>query len=124
MSYTFQSKADTGRVITGHNDVDDHNNPAGGYANDGFFDYKDETMPFFSVTWQDGPVDRAANQRPNGAFVEDLLEVCRRRLGFYESSLFACEENADAIQKIEGALEALAARRTRRVSEGLQTPAS
>ena len=124
MSFSFKSKADTGQDIAGHNAVDTNGNPAGGYCYDGYFDVGNGEMPHFMVKWQDGPLDRAAKQKPNGAFVEDLLEVCRIRLEFYQGSKFACEENAEALQHIEGAMAALAKRRERRVEQGKQTPAS
>ena len=124
MSWSFTSKAQTGREVQGHDDVNKDDDPAGGYAYEGYFDVGTGEIPRFMVRWQDGPLDRAARDKPNGAFVEDLLEVCRRRLAFYQKSRFSCEENARAIEHLEVAMTELAKRRVRRVAEGKQTPPS
>ena len=139
MSYSFDSHAGTGVNICGHDDVDEQGNPAGGYAVDTDADtnrgevfvdlnHNEETANIrgciktdrFRIRWQDGPVNRARGDKPNGAFVEDVLEVCRLRLEHYESSKFACKENAEAIGFIEGAIAVLCARRRDRVSRGVQ----
>lgn len=118
MSYGFKSLADTGIDISGHNDTDSQGNPAGGYARD--------TLPShgrrhgFDITWQDGPVDRDAGDVPNGAFLEDVLEVCARRLEFYQGSRFACQENADALMHVRRAVDRLADRRRDRQDRGVQ----
>ena len=116
MSFWFRSHGGTGLKITGH----DHaagDNPAGGHAVD------QEGCPYgdarFRIRWQDGPVNREAGEIPNGAFVEDVLEVCNRRLKFYQDSRFACPENAEAIEHIEKGLEALLRRRGDRKARGV-----
>ena len=114
MSYSFKSLAETGVNIIGRDDVDENGNPTGGYAVDG-----DGGSDKFNIHWQNGPVDRAKNEKPNGAFVEDVLEVCKRRLEHYEKSKFACEENRIAITRIQDAIIALTARRRDRVSRGV-----
>ena len=139
MSYSFKSHAGTGAYVGGHDDVDENGNPAGGYAvdTDGdsnrgelFVDMNldQEYVPIrghvkadrFRIRWQNGPLDRAKGEKPNGAFVEDVLEVCKRRLEHYQKSAFACEENAIAMQFIEDAIVALTARRRDRISRGVQ----
>ena len=138
MSYSFKSLAGTGAHICGHDDVDEDGNPAGGYAvdTDGDSNYGgfriDHTgkgilrlsgeckAQRFRINWQDGVVNRQAGDRPNGAFVEDVLEVCKRRIQHYQKSAFACEENAIAWKFIEDAIVALTARRRDRVSRGVQ----
>ena len=139
MSYSFKSFAETGADICGHDDVDEKGNPAGGYVvdTDGdsnrgelFVDlnHNQEDVPVrghiktdrFRIRWQNGPVDRARGAKPNGAFVEDVLEVCRRRLEHCQKSPLACEENRIAMKFITDALIALTARRRDRVSRGVQ----
>jgi len=74
------------------------------------------------VTWQDGPLGCPA-QKPNGAFVDDVIEAARQRLEFYQTASggkFACRENSIAITKLEEALHWLWARRMERGARGVQ----
>lgn len=78
----------------------------------------------FTISWQHGPLGRG-NQRvhANGAFVEDVLDAVRGRLEHYQSSQFACEENAEALKAIAVAQDWLEKRtkdREKRQVEGLQ----
>lgn len=80
---------------------DDNGNPAGGVSNG----------VGFCVSWQNGPLGRGDERRkPNGAFVETMLEVVKDRLEYYQKSKFACQRNADAITAIDAALSFLRAR--------------
>lgn len=106
----FLSLADTGVVIFVTNVEDAAARPAGGGA----------VSVGWHIQWQDGPVNRDAGEKPNGAFVEDVLEACRRRLEFYEGGPFACPENAAAIDKVTEAIEALVERRRDRKARGVQ----
>ena len=132
MSFSFPSLARTGHFIRGHNDVDAAGNPAGGYAVDptparpaitfvggGIQIVTAGVQPAIIVHFQDGPVDRE-NAEPNGAFVEDLLEIGARRLAFYQESPFACEENAEALEHVRAAIAALVRRRDDRETRGVQ----
>lgn len=128
MSFSFESHAQTGAEVFGHNDTKD-GNPAGRYAAtwEGAPTSELNTMMHYSehpghfvIRWQDGPVDREAGEQPNGAFVEDVLEVCKRRLEFYQDSPFACHENEVAIGDLEHALETLLSRRKDRAERGVQ----
>ena len=110
MTFGFPSNARTGVRVYGYNSTDADDVPAGGTA----------TSTGLSITWQDGPVDRASGQEPNGAFVEDVLEVCLRRLVFYQDSPFACLQNAGAAQHIRQAVDCLNARRDDREARGVQ----
>ena len=70
------------------------------------------------ISWQRGPLGRigtAERKQPNGAFVEDVIHAARARLEFYQSSQFACDENAEAIDYLNEALDILAERTRRRV---------
>lgn len=85
--------------------VDDNENPAGGYIHGTGLEIK----------WQDGPLGRGGDRKePNGAFVETVIDVCRRRIQFYQDSKFACKENAIALTKLEEALLWLNSRTSRR----------
>lgn len=90
----------------------DNGNPTGGWARGVGIDIK----------WQDGPLGRDNERKePNGAFIEGVLEAARQRLQFFQSSKFACRENALALTKIEEALHWLDARtadREKRAVEG------
>ena len=51
----------------------------------------------FTISWQNGPLSTGGVRRePNGAFVEDVIQAVIRRIEFYQSSQFRCDENADA----------------------------
>ena len=68
--------------------LDDKGNPAGGVS----------TGRGFTISWQHGPLGRdGTRQEPNGAFVEDVIQAVIGRIECYQSSQFACQENADAL---------------------------
>ena len=115
MSFSFKSLGRTGVNIWGHNTVSTEQ-VRGGYAQDGLFENGDER---FRIRWQDGPVNRDAGEQPNGAFVEDVLEVCKLRLKAYQDSPFSCQENENAISFIEGAIGELNRRMDDRASGGV-----
>lgn len=56
----------------------------------------------------------------NGVTAEDLLRVCREIFTCYQESQFACEENAEALDGINKALDAQARRMARRSEEGTE----
>ena len=91
---------------------DANNNPAGGST----------FGTGFAISWQNGPLGRGDKRRdPNGAFVEDIIGAALDRLLFYQCSRFACNENAEALQKLSEALRILNARtadREKRTVEG------
>lgn len=90
---------------------DDQGNPAGGIARG----------PGFVIEWQNGPLAVDGERREqNGAFVEDLLTVCLRRLEFYNSTRFKCRENSLAITHIEEAVHWLQHRTANRVARGVE----
>lgn len=94
------------------NFTDDDGNPAGGIA----------YGVGLSIRWQDGP--RAVEGEPlapaNGAFVEDVIDLARQRLEFFQESKYRCRENALAITKLEEALHWLEHRRRDRASRGVE----
>ena len=56
----------------------------------------------------------------NGIHNEDLLAIVAHRLECFQTSQFACQENADALAAVEEARRILAARTARRVSAGTE----
>lgn len=124
MSFNFDSKAGVNEYVFGHNvserDDEGRRLPKGGYAQSGVFNTENGRIPGLMIRWHDGPVDRRSGERTNGTFVEDVLEVCRLRLKFYQESAFACDENAEAMEAVEAALDALARRRGDRKARGVE----
>lgn len=65
----------------------------------------------FAISWQNGPLGRGDKRRmPNGAFVEDVLAAVIGRIDFYQSTKFACGENAEALYHLRRGAELLDAR--------------
>lgn len=74
-----------------------------------------------NIRWQRGvlkPPGETELMPPNGAFVETVIEASLRRLRFYQTTRFACQENAEAIKHLEQALGCLAEREKRREAAG------
>lgn len=93
------------------NFLDDNGRPAGGYARG----------VGLSVTWQDGPLGRGGDRlEPNGAFVETVINVAIQRLQHYQSTEFACRENALALTKLEEAAHWLQHRTAGREARGVE----
>ena len=94
---------------------DENGNPAGGTA-------QGEGL---MISWQNGPLGRGDDrQAPNGAFVEDVIDIVIDRLEYYQNSAFACEENADALVALREAGKRLHERteeREARTVEGTHT---
>lgn len=64
-----------------------------------------------SIEWQNGPLGRGEDRmKPNGAFVEGVIEAALVRLQYYQDSKFKCRENAIAVTKLEEALHWLNSR--------------
>jgi len=81
--------------VTATHEIDDDGNPAGGHT----------TGCGIEIEWQNGPLGRGEERRkPNGAFVEGVIEAAIDRLEYYQGSKFKCRENALAITKLEEAL--------------------
>ena len=75
----------------------------------------------FTISWQHGPLGRGPDrQAPNGAFVEDVIAAAMERLEAYQSTDFACEENAYAITLLRSALRALEDRTRTREHRGVE----
>ena len=73
------------------------------------------------INWQNGPLGRGADRKEsNGAFIEGVIAAARDRLAWYQSSGFACPENAMAIQALDMALDALDQRTREREIRGVE----
>ena len=102
---------DEGDRFKFQNDLDDQGNPAGGWARGTGIDIK----------FQNGPLGRGADRSaPNGAFIEDLLQIVVYRLQYYQGSKFACRENALALTKVQEALHWLNHRTADRERRGVE----
>ena len=91
---------------------DQDGNPAGGVS----------SGLGFTISWQNGPLQRGDERlKPNGAFVETIIDAALERIRFYQDSKFACFENESAIFHLESALKWLEERtknREKRQVEG------
>ena len=68
-----------------------------------------------AISWQNGPLGRGNDRKePNGAFVEDVIQMVIGRIEFYQSSKFACGENADALIALKVAADHLDSRTKQR----------
>lgn len=68
-----------------------------------------------TIEWQQGPLGRGTDRKePNGCFVETVIAAAVDRLEYYQSSRFACRENALAITKLQEALHWLGHRTAER----------
>lgn len=96
-------------IATNENDA--NGNPAGGLVvGTGFFVY-----------WQNGPLGRGAERKePNGAFVETVIAAAAQRIDYYQTSRFACEENAKAVGHLRAALAILNERTARREAQQVE----
>ncbi len=74
-----------------------------------------------SIRWQNGPLGRGHDRlKPNGAFVETVIQAALQRIEFYEEAGFECSENKEAIKYLQGALNILDLRTKARESEGVE----
>lgn len=67
------------------------------------------------ILLQNGLVEGSSN----GVFVQDLLKVCQNIMEGYQSTQFACEENAEALSNINNAIRVLQSRKQRRTEQGV-----
>ena len=69
------------------------------------------------IEFQNGPVGESGL---NGVFVEDLLLIVAKRLGWYQGGIFRCRENALAITDAESSENWLNRRTAGRKSRGVE----
>jgi len=97
--------------LEAQNHTDENGNPAGGYVRGRGFD----------IQWQDGPLGRGEDRKqPNGAFVEGVIQAALQRVVYYQNSKFACKENAQAILRLQEAINWLNYRTTKREEKGVE----
>lgn len=97
--------------ITGRHENDENGNPAGGCT----------SGTGIEIHWQNGPLNRGAERlEPNGAFVEGVIAAALDRLEYYQTSKFACRENALAITKLQEALHWCQHRTAQREARGVE----
>ena len=90
---------------------DVNGNPAGGVS----------SGKGFTISWQNGPLGRDGERKePNGAFVEDLIQVVIGRIKFYQESEFACGENEEALNRLIAAANILDSRTKEREARAVE----
>ena len=72
--------------------------------------------PFIRVTFQHGHPNEVGI---NGCRVEDLIDVAVERLLEFQGRDLRCEENAEALEHLHLAREAMVRRRLRRLEQGV-----
>jgi hypothetical protein len=91
--------------------LDDDDNPAGGHTEG----------TGIRIDWQDGPLRvNGTIRRPNGAFVEDVIQAAIGRIAFYQRSKFHCVHNAVALGHLQAALVVLEERTRDREARGVE----
>lgn len=93
-------------AISQRNWIDRDGNHDGGYS----------SGVGFQINWQRGALSQAGGR--NGAFVIEVLTACKAQLEFYNSGKFRCDENTEAINRIESSIQSLRDRQQRRYNEG------
>jgi hypothetical protein len=97
--------------ITEAHRLDENENLTGGQT----------TAVGISIQWQDGPLGLGLERKePNGAFVEGVIQSAIGRLAFFQTSKFACRENALALTKLQEALHWLQHRTMDRQIRGIE----
>lgn len=97
--------------LTSHHFTDTCGNPAGGQT----------FAPGLCIAWQNGPLGRGEDRlEPNGCFVETVIKAAVDRLEYYQGTQFASTYNAQALENLNAALEALHARTADRESRQVE----
>ena len=92
--------------------------PGSGNANHNYLIRDTETENILGeVIFQNGPIKEVG---VNGVTNEDLLSIVAHRLQCFQTSQFACRENALALTKIEEATHWLAHRTAGRQARGVE----
>jgi hypothetical protein len=77
----------------------------------------EDDKSFACINFQKGPLKE---NKVNGCFQEDLIEICIDRLRCFQSGSFACRENKLALMKLEEALMWLNKRTADRIKRGVE----
>lgn len=73
--------------------------------------------PTLFINFQEGVVQ---NDNPNGVSIESLLAVCADRLEGFQTGKFPCTENAEALEHINMAMDALKGRTISRLARNVE----
>lgn len=73
------------------NDTDSNGNSTGGAVKG----------PGLDIKWQSGTMGKT----PNGALIETVILAAKQRIEHLQTTTFACRENANAIDKLDEALQ-------------------
>jgi hypothetical protein len=93
------------------NNLDEDGNPAGGSV----------IGVGLNIRWQEGPLGRGEDrQKPNGAFVETVLQAVVQRIEHYNDTKFRCRENSLAVTHIQEAIHWLQHRTAERERRGVE----
>ena len=95
----------------------DDRNPSAGNASHVYGVQYGGPSDVVRINFQHGP--RGIEGSAPGIFDDDLLAIVEDRLIGFQSGLFACAENADALGHIKAAREALGLRVARRIAKGV-----
>lgn len=76
---------------------------------------------FSTIRFQKGPIKEAG---VNGIFIEDLIAICIDRLECFQEGPGKCEENANALTDLKGALGYLSDRTTKRIEKNVEAEKS
>ena len=109
----FESLGAAEGSVRYRNSIDAEGRPTGGYANG----------LGMGIRWQNGPLaeNRRGKKIANGAILEDVIEVCIRRLQFFQDETeFYCDENDAAIASLIDANCYLRKRRENRRERGVE----
>ena len=101
------------QYVIGRHNVDDNGVPAGGITHG----------VGIHIEWQNGALREHGSDEPaepNGAFVEGVIEAAIDRIQFYQSTRFACHENAEILSALEKALDWCHQRTANRAAQGVE----
>jgi hypothetical protein len=82
-----------------------------------FFVHRSDGSVIQTINFQDGPINEVG---VNGVMNEDLLTMAVVRLEAFQASPFKCDENQEALEYINKALEALNRRTQNRIERGVE----
>lgn len=105
------------QAITIEADEPDPNNGNASHVYDVTWMERDDSGMHVCVQFQKGPIKEVGT---NGLTHEVLLAILADRLRGFQSSPYACQENADALVAIEMAQQRLHDRTRKRVARGVE----
>ena len=101
----------TGQPLESEHYLDSDENPDGGYIEG----------TGLAIRWQRGALDFDGDGVPwNGCFLVTLLEAAKEQLKFYQSTKFKSDDNAEAMAKVQEAIDILNRRQVARFTRGVR----